>query len=87
MKNYWVRFKMGGTEVSGRKLKPGDQISFSILGKKKTATITKAFTYENRMVYFTDNFGVVYENELQFLKYTHKRFLPPSQKAESTVSV
>jgi hypothetical protein len=67
LKHYWVRFMMGGSKTPRRKLKPGDRISFDILGKKKTTTIMKAFTYQNQVVYYTDNFGVVYENELQFL--------------------
>ncbi|GGE28324.1 hypothetical protein GCM10011571_33030 [Marinithermofilum abyssi] len=70
MAHYQATFVIGGAHSRSRKpkkLKTGDYLTLrSAYGKKYQLQITQAFNYNNKRVYLTHQFGLIYADELLF---------------------
>lgn len=67
MARYIGKYEMGGVRTGTIMdwLQPGDEITLvSAFGKKFNVTVKNTFYYDNRKVYITDRFGLIYADEL-----------------------
>lgn len=64
---YIGKYEMGGVRTGTIMdwLQPGDEITLvSAFGKKINVKVKSAYYYDNRKVYITDRFGLIYADEL-----------------------
>ena len=67
MARYVGKYEMGGvrTGMIMDWLQPGDEITLvSGFGKKINVKVKNTYYYDNRKVYITDRFGLIYADEL-----------------------
>ena len=67
MARYIGRYEMGGVRTGTIMdwLQPGDEITLvSAFGKKINVKVKNTYYYDNRKVYITDRFGLIYADEL-----------------------
>jgi hypothetical protein len=87
MARYIARYEMGGVRTGTIMdwLQPGDEITLvSAFGKKINVKVKNTYNYDNRKVYITDRFGLIYADELASVHVPawNKK---PAAKAEAKV--
>lgn len=67
MARYIGKYEMGGVRTGTIMdwLQPGDEVTLvSAFGKKINVKVKNTYYYDNRKVYITDRFGLIYADEL-----------------------
>jgi hypothetical protein len=68
MATYYGRYEMNESQTFNAMtwLQPGDEVQLvNRLGKNMRFTVKQTYEYNNKIVYVTDHFGIVYANELR----------------------
>ncbi len=68
MATYYGKYEMNESQSPNSMtwLQPGDEVHLvNRLGKNMKFTVKQAFEYNNKIVYVTDRFGIVYADELK----------------------
>jgi hypothetical protein len=66
MASYRGKYVMGGAKTGQPMdwLQPGDELSLVTAGKNIKLSVKDTYRYENRRVYVTDRFGLIFADEL-----------------------